>query len=1084
MTAGSPGSETRREGERAEEWGNFLSAVSLRRATILLAVLACGLAVAGGGRAATLPAGFAETTVWSGLTNPTAVRFAADGRIFVAEKSGRINVFDGLTDTTPTLFADLSTNVYNYWDRGLVGLALHPGFPATPYVYVLYTHDAAIGGAAPRWGTPGVLSDPCPSPPGPTTGGCIASARLSRLEAAGNVMTGSERVLIEDWCQQYPSHTVGTVAFGADGALYVSGGDAASFTFADYGQAGSPPNMCGDPVREGGSLRAQDLRTGGDPLGLDGTLLRLDPETGAGLPDNPLAFSADPNERRLIAHGFRNPFRFAFRPGTSEVWLGDVGWDTVEELNQIPASAGAVLNFGWPCYEGTGRQPGYDAADLGICESLYAAGPSAVRSPYFGYRHDEKVVAGESCPTGGSSVSGVAFRGAGAYPAAYDGALFLADYTRRCIWALPRGADGLPDPAARLTFVADAAGPVDLQAGPGGDLFYADFDGGTIRRITYGAPGPEDKALGRPATASSFEKAGLEATRGNDGSSTTRWSSIFADDQWWQVDLGSPRNIDRVTINWEIAHASRYQILTSQNGTSFTLAAEQTLTAPGPQTTSFTTRNARYLRIHCNTRATSYGCSFWDANVHGPADGAPTDTTPPTAAVTAPPNGATVGGTVTATATATDDTAVAGVQFKLDGANLGPEDTTAPYATPWNTTATTNGAHTLTATARDTSGNTATSAPVGVTVANSGPEDKALGRPATASSFEKAGLEATRGNDGSSTTRWSSIFADDQWWQVDLGSPRNIDRVTINWEIAHASRYQILTSQNGTSFTLAAEQTLTAPGPQTTSFTTRNARYLRIHCNTRATSYGCSFWDANVYGPSDTTPPREHAAGRDAAVAAVDADVGGRRHDRLLGNGDGRRGRDAARLRVLLVAARPALPFDLPLARGADVRGSQKRDSLGARPRLPVPSRAAADGDRRRWALRRRDGRAAAADCHAELHLLPVRPPARRRLARPDDAVHPHGDRRLEHVDRGAVPADARRPDVRLRLLVRRRRSEPQRDRAAGGRDLPRPLRGGGGPGSAGGRLRFRRDGRDDDRGRRHLREHRHALGRVSDERG
>ena len=130
--------------------------------------------------------------------------------------------------------------------------------------------------------------------------------------------------------------------------------------------------------------------------------------------------------------------------------------------------------------------------------------------------------------------------------------------------------------------------------------------------------------MGRPATASSVEKAGLEPQFGNDGNSTTRWSSIFADDQWWQVDLGSPRNIDRVTINWEIAHASRYQILTSQNGTSFTLAAEQTLAAPGLQTTSFPTRNARYLRIHCNTRATNYGCSFWDANVQGPADGAPT----------------------------------------------------------------------------------------------------------------------------------------------------------------------------------------------------------------------------------------------------------------------------------------------------------------------------------------------------------------------------------------------------------------------------------------------------------------------------
>ena len=60
-------------------------------------------------------------------------------------------------------------------------------------------------------------------------------------------MTGSEQVLVEDWCQQYPSHSIGTVEFGRDGALYASGGDGASFNFADYGQDGSPLNPCGDP---------------------------------------------------------------------------------------------------------------------------------------------------------------------------------------------------------------------------------------------------------------------------------------------------------------------------------------------------------------------------------------------------------------------------------------------------------------------------------------------------------------------------------------------------------------------------------------------------------------------------------------------------------------------------------------------------------------------------------------------------------------------------------------------------------------------------------------------------------------------
>ena len=106
--------------------------------------------------------------MFSGLTNPTAVRFASDGRVFVAEKRGVIKVFDSLTDTTPTTFADLNVNVYNFWDRGLLGMTLAPNFPTNPYVYVLYTYDAAIGGTAPRWGTPGVYSDPCPTPPGPT----------------------------------------------------------------------------------------------------------------------------------------------------------------------------------------------------------------------------------------------------------------------------------------------------------------------------------------------------------------------------------------------------------------------------------------------------------------------------------------------------------------------------------------------------------------------------------------------------------------------------------------------------------------------------------------------------------------------------------------------------------------------------------------------------------------------------------------------------------------------------------------------------------------------------------------------------
>ena len=451
---------------------------------------------AGASTDAALPSSFSEDILFAGqLTNPSAVRFLADGRVFVAQKNGVIKVFDSVSDTSPDQFADLSGNVHNFWDRGLLGFAIDPGFTTgRPYVYVLYTYDAPIGGSPPTWG------DGCPTPPGATADGCVVSARLSRLTANGNVMTGSEQVLVNDWCQQYPSHSVGSLAFGADGMLYVSGGDGASFNFADYGQDGSPLNPCGDPpggvgatlappTAEGGALRSQDLRTTADPTTLDGAILRVNPDTGAAAAGNPLIASTDVNARRIIAHGLRNPFRFTIRPGTSEVWLGDVGWNTWEEINRIVDPLGTVENFGWPCYEGSGTQSGYDAANLAICENLYAAG--GVVAPYYAYNHAAQVVAGESCPTGSSSIAGLAFYQGGSYPTQYNGALFFADYSRDCIWVMFPGTNGLPNPANRLTFASTASNPVDLQIGPGGDLFYADFDGGSIRRIRYvGTPPP------------------------------------------------------------------------------------------------------------------------------------------------------------------------------------------------------------------------------------------------------------------------------------------------------------------------------------------------------------------------------------------------------------------------------------------------------------------------------------------------------------------------------------------------------------------------------------------------------------------
>jgi glucose/arabinose dehydrogenase len=565
---------------------------------------------------AVLPARFRQSTVISGLTQPVAIRFASDGRVFVAERSGLIKVFSSLGDTTPGIFADLRTQVYNYWDRGLLGLALDPDFPQNPNVYVLYAHDALIGGTAPRWGTPGWTSDGCPDPPGATTNGCVISGRLSRLEARGNV-AGPERVLIEDWCQQMPNHSIGALVFGPDRALYVSAGEGASGDFADYGQRGGNP--CGDPpvpvggqqtlpTTQGGSLRSQDLRTDGDPAGLSGTIARVDPSTGAALPNNPYAASADPNKRRVIAYGLRNPFRFTFRPGTAELWIGDVGWNTYEEVDRVPSPTDATVeNFGWPCYEGAARNPTWDSFNVNICEGLYGAA-TATSGPLFTYRKGLPVTAGESCPTGGAAITGLAFEPAneGTYPAQYDGALFFTDYTRSCIWAMKRSGGTLPSPSNIELFAAGVGAPVDLQIGPGGDLFYVDLTGGTIRRISYSAgnqpPTPEvDATPSRgeaplevqfDATGSRDPDAGdtitvawdLDGDGAYDDSTATKPSRTYSTPGVHRVGLTVTDNHGAgATDSLEIAVGPPTATIASPS-TSFTWAARQTISFAGAGT--------------------------------------------------------------------------------------------------------------------------------------------------------------------------------------------------------------------------------------------------------------------------------------------------------------------------------------------------------------------------------------------------------------------------------------------------------------------------------------------------------------------
>ncbi len=466
-----------------------------------------------------LPNGFVDSVALGNLEQPTNFRFAADGRVFVAEKPGKILVFENLEDTTPEVFADLRTEVYDSGDRGLLGIALDPQFTeGRPYVYALYTYDHILGDpeSAPKWGEPETTGDPCPDLNGGDA--CLVSGRLVRLTAVGNQaesVAGDpiETVFAEGWCQQFSSHSVGDLVFGPEGDLYVSGGDGASFTSADYGQLGTTKNPCGDPpggygveltppTAEGGSLRAQN------PDLVNGKILRVDPETGQGLASNPLGESADENTRRIVAEGFRNPFRFTFDPQTNDLYTGNVGSSEIEEIDRFPTPPTAIYNSGWPCYEGPERQFQFKGLGLEVCERLYGeeeAGEASTSEPLFYYSHGQSVVPNDECPiSSGSAIGGISFYEGENFPAKYKGALFFADAVRGCIWVMYPGDDGHPDPATAERFMREGKiyPGVDIEEGADGDLYYADLFGdeeggnGAIHRISYdpGAPTARLKA--------------------------------------------------------------------------------------------------------------------------------------------------------------------------------------------------------------------------------------------------------------------------------------------------------------------------------------------------------------------------------------------------------------------------------------------------------------------------------------------------------------------------------------------------------------------------------------------------------------
>ena len=485
-----------------------------------------------GFQARTLPLPKAASPSYeNGLQKPTTLDFAPDGSLFVAERNGRVLQFDSIEDPTPTLVLSILDKVMAKGDRGILGMKLDPEYPSKPYVYLSYTYDAPIGGnyEASTHTHYDDGADDCEDGVNNMVD-CMVSGRLARVkvdpatsvavDGAGNPDPhdpASEQVLINSWCQQVTSHSIGDIEFDSSGALLMSGGDGASWGSLDYGQLGNP---CNDPPYEGGSLRAQDLKTPatpGDPTNYNGSIIRVNRETGAAMNDNPLAIAPlsangaeDVAARRILSQGNRNPYRFTIQPGTSNVYVGDVGmdlWEEIDRLTSPPAPGQGLTNFGWPCYEGGPNgnivQPRWQQAEKEqhkpFCEALYS-NPSQVTAPFFAYPHpltpgyDGHLFPGDACdPTPGSAVAGLAFYDSagvpadGLFPAEYQGALFFSDAARGCIWTMEAGAGGAPDPATVANFVVKGGGesftPVDVAEGPDGSLYVPNFYADSIVQI-------------------------------------------------------------------------------------------------------------------------------------------------------------------------------------------------------------------------------------------------------------------------------------------------------------------------------------------------------------------------------------------------------------------------------------------------------------------------------------------------------------------------------------------------------------------------------------------------------------------------
>jgi len=377
------------------------------------ALLLAAIAPAHGG----LPAMRAEAVV--SASSPTYLTQAPgdDTRLFVIERGGLVRVLVG-NAFLETPFLDLTTNVAAFIDGGLIGIAFHPDYETNGYFYVNYTTPA----------------------PGPAFLGTV----IARYTVSGdpNVADPASEQIVLTIDQPAPQHNGGWIGFGPfDGFLYVPMGDG-GFQGDAFTRAQDTSLLLGKVLR----------------LDVDGDDFPGDTDRNYAIPpDNPFVGAAGADE--IWAVGVRNPFRASFDRLNGNLWVGDVGASSFEEVDVINAASIPPLNFGWGCME----------AFTCFGAACMCGDPTLV-DPEFAYGH----------ASGTAVAMGSVYRGC-AIPG-LQGTAFVADYGNGRIWAL----DQVDGDATGVTEVTDTLQPfkgltvnhvVAISEDNQGELYIVSLDG-------------------------------------------------------------------------------------------------------------------------------------------------------------------------------------------------------------------------------------------------------------------------------------------------------------------------------------------------------------------------------------------------------------------------------------------------------------------------------------------------------------------------------------------------------------------------------------------------------------------------------